>query len=519
MTYQHVKNNLKLVLAYLCGNQAGKRILSPEEALARVRCVSDFVRQKISDRPDLENDYRRRHWIFCDAIRKSRALSVFQLIMPEDLGLVPYFSNRERVLVSGKQKPLVNLGGVPCLLSATRTLGLGSFGVVKDAVLGSQSVAIKRSVIGTLSYDLDALLDAVGEAQCLLELQHANIVRCFGFFMYGDGKAPKSDDGGRLSGDANVTKFATVLERVRPMHPSLLAKLSTDDVVTFFRGLAEGLAFLHQEGLVHGDFKTINSGMGLDGIPKLLDFGFCESTTVRDVSALRCAPEQLGGTYPSPEAIAQRAAYLIKPCDGKKGRLFLVKNFSDDPAFQTTKPPYGYVSIPHFSTIDLTKLDVFAFGVSFYDAIKVHFSHGNDDAWPSYMTCHRNLNFLRDNVIMNGKHTYWTPNPVFEFIDTAILFSDSYSLLSPESSWLFDVVKGCLSEDAADRWPMKRVMAELGPRFGKHLSAPVASSAEIDVIPLSAVPSLPSDELVPESPWSIISAGLSDSEDWDLCDT
>ncbi len=517
-TAHHVKDNLKQVLSYLCINKETKRLLSPDESLVRVRCISAFVRQKIADRPELESEYLLRHWLFCDAIRKSQSLPVVGLLTPEDLGLGPYFLKRERVCVSGKEKPIVALRGVPFVLSSTRTLGLGSFGVVKSAVFDAVEVAIKRTVIGSSLYDFHGLLDAVGEAQGLLQLQHPNVVRCFGFFTYGDGKSAKSE-GARVSDCADVTKFAMVLERVRPMHPSVLAKLSIEDVVTFFGGLATGLAFLHQQGMIHGDFKTINSGMGLDGIPKLLDFGFVESTAVRDMAALRYAPEQLGGTYPSPEAIAQRAACLIRPCDGRHGSQFAMKDFSTDRRYQTTTPPYSYVPIPDFSGLDLTKLDVFSFGVSFYDAIKVNWLGENNDAWPSYMTRHSNLNFLRDKVIMNGSRTRWAPNPVFDFLDTAILFSDIHGLLSPAFSGLFDVVRGCLSENPDERWSMGRVLEGLNrPVLGVCLSVGGSSLVEKETVSLSDLPSVQSDELSQESPWSIISTSLEDSDEWDLCD-
>jgi len=143
------------------------------------------------------------------------------------------------------------------------------------------------------------------------------------------------------------------------------------------------------------------------------------------------------------------------------------------------------------------------------------------DVWPSYMTRHSNLNFLRDKVIINGSRTRWAPNPVFEFLDTAMLCVQAHRALYAESSWLFDVVKGCLSESPSDRWVMADVLATLDDGLSEMPVADVSmpESALNSSVLLSGIPSLPSGEMPLESPWSMISTSVEADRDWDKCDT
>jgi hypothetical protein len=69
-------------------------------------------------------------------------------------------------------------------------------------------------------------------------------------------------------------------------------------------GVADGLAALHERGLVHRDLKPANVLLGDDGVPMLADFGLAavagEVDAPRGGSPFSMSPQQLDGAPPSP---------------------------------------------------------------------------------------------------------------------------------------------------------------------------------------------------------------------------
>ena len=61
--------------------------------------------------------------------------------------------------------------------------------------------------------------------------------------------------------------------------------------------IVEGLNFLHDKGIIHRDIKPANILMGLDGQPKLADFGISVYKKFMNEDVLECGTE----TYASPE--------------------------------------------------------------------------------------------------------------------------------------------------------------------------------------------------------------------------
>lgn len=511
-----MQTNEEMIAAYLgilCENPA-----SPEEVVVRIRSFSVAVATKMAERPENRHDYALRHWLFCDGVRRVVCLPELDGVLPQDFGLTPYFPVRERHLVGGKLKPRVSLNGVSLPLISAKILGFGQFGVVKENSYDGGAVAIKRVVIGAPSgYDWETFLDSVGEAQLLMRLNHANIVRCVGFFMYGDGKSKSAQAEGSVSESPNVMKFALVLERVRPIHHRLFQKWPMTEILRFFFGLGTGLAFLHDHDLVHGDVKVANSGVSESGVAKLLDFGFWNHSTVTQIDNLRSSPEQLGGTYPSPEAIAQRAlwscgvdhAVMMKPLGGGREA-------------QTLDPPYLAVGVSDFATISLKGLDVFAFGVSLYEAVKMQIpvldSDDDGDLCPAYRPKHHNFNFVRDKVVMNGRNTKWKPNPVFGFLQGVSMFSTVYPIVCPELTWVGAIVAGCLAEDPSSRWSMDQVLGafKLG-LFGRVSEATTAPVLVPDPLRQATV-------AVDDLDWDVVSVSSKDTDDsWvsdldEICD-
>ena len=70
-------------------------------------------------------------------------------------------------------------------------------------------------------------------------------------------------------------------------------KLSEMEVLKLAKGLARGLRFLHNAGVCHKDLKPDNIMVTLDGVVKMLDFGFAEN-----YKAFRLFRPSLEGSLP-----------------------------------------------------------------------------------------------------------------------------------------------------------------------------------------------------------------------------
>jgi serine/threonine protein kinase len=88
--------------------------------------------------------------------------------------------------------------------------------------------------------------------------------------------------------------------------------VTRERALPIIRGMAEGLAYAHRQGIVHSDFKPANVFITRDGTPKILDFGIARAVQVAgaasedpDESGFQgltpsyAAPEALEGSAPS----------------------------------------------------------------------------------------------------------------------------------------------------------------------------------------------------------------------------
>ncbi|KAF8526294.1 kinase-like domain-containing protein [Hysterangium stoloniferum] len=80
------------------------------------------------------------------------------------------------------------------------------------------------------------------------------------------------------------------------------------DRITLIKGIADGLVYLHENGIVHGDLKGGNILIGDDGTPKITDFGVSRildehgfTTSTYYTSFRWCAPELLVSSGPTKE--------------------------------------------------------------------------------------------------------------------------------------------------------------------------------------------------------------------------
>lgn len=104
----------------------------------------------------------------------------------------------------------------------------------------------------------------VREGQAGQELRHPNLVRVIDVGMDGDRVFLTME---LLDGD---TLRAAVVKRSPDGFPAAQAR-------RLIRGIAQGLAFLHERSMVHGDLKPGNVFLTREGVPKLLDFGTAKS--------------------------------------------------------------------------------------------------------------------------------------------------------------------------------------------------------------------------------------------------
>ena len=168
-----------------------------------------------------------------------------------------------------------------------RVIGRGAHGVVMTARdLSTGGIVAVKKVRRDDSGDRRRLLT---EAEALSRLDHPNIVAHHGLFAAARELYLVMDyvEGGSLA------------ERLPLRTPGGAAALR------IARGVAEGLVFAHQRGLLHGDLKPANILLDREGRPKIADFGLArrlradsrrvETSDRLEGTASYLAPEILNG--------------------------------------------------------------------------------------------------------------------------------------------------------------------------------------------------------------------------------
>lgn len=202
-----------------------------------------------------------------------------------------------------------------------RLIGVGAQGVVHEAQLDGERVAVKTIDVGALgltdplrrpdlgSGDLSAMLDelpnngggrrraALRELVALKALpHHENVVRLVGWYVEGE--------------DASISL-------VMEFMPSDLHKdASSVDALQTLLGILRGLEHLHKNGVIHRDLKPSNVLLDQDGKPKLGDLGVCFSSgavTVGDAAAgAHTAPRLQRTMTPSTGTLATMAPEVAR---------------------------------------------------------------------------------------------------------------------------------------------------------------------------------------------------------------
>jgi len=162
------------------------------------------------------------------------------------------------------------------------TLGEGSFGKVEKGEWRHQLVAIKTLKVptGTMSRRqlTEMVEDMEREAELHFKLRHDNIVQLLGLAVNRGAGVNIPVGGGRAEDEiAMVMSFA----RGGSLHKRLGAgvPIPTAQKLKWIAEVTAGLAYLHSEGLVHADLKSLNVLLHHGDVAQLCDFGFTRSRT------------------------------------------------------------------------------------------------------------------------------------------------------------------------------------------------------------------------------------------------
>jgi hypothetical protein len=154
--------------------------------------------------------------------------------------------------------------------------GMGQVWKAKDSFLESTNdpfpfVAIKM-LNASLEADRDGYVALQRETKKAQELAHPNVVtvHLFDTDLPGSGRAFMSME--LLEGES--------LDALIRRHRSGVPRTEALPIVI---GMAKGLEYAHQRGIVHSDFKPSNVFVTDAGIPKILDFGIARAADVAGV--------------------------------------------------------------------------------------------------------------------------------------------------------------------------------------------------------------------------------------------
>ncbi|XP_074579876.1 LOW QUALITY PROTEIN: putative LRR receptor-like serine/threonine-protein kinase At4g37250 [Curcuma longa] len=149
------------------------------------------------------------------------------------------------------------------LKASAYILGASASSIVYKAVLADgTALAVRR--IGDSS-TIDKLKDFEAQVRSVAKFRHPNLLRLRGFYWSADEKLLIHDyvPNGSL---ANIS-FASKKQSSSPFH------LSWESRLRITRGVARGLAYLHEKKSVHGNVKPSNILLDADMEPKIADFG------------------------------------------------------------------------------------------------------------------------------------------------------------------------------------------------------------------------------------------------------
>ena len=171
-----------------------------------------------------------------------------------------------------------------------RKLGQGSFGAVYLANdLKMEMHKVLKVIPEVISNDKKAMVLLRKEASIMAKLNHKNIVRVYDFHDNGD---INYIDMEYVDGQSLADLLLKAPEN----------KLPEEEVKKYALQIAEGLAYAHNQRVIHKDIKPQNIMRTNDGTIKLMDFGIAE-TVHSSMSRLKNTGSSGTLVYMSPEQL------------------------------------------------------------------------------------------------------------------------------------------------------------------------------------------------------------------------
>lgn len=189
--------------------------------------------------------------------------------------------------------------GAHALLNKDSELGRGGFGVVYRAVLrDGRSVAIKKLTASGLMKSQD---DFEREVKTLGKIQHPNLVKLEGYYW-------------TPSLQLLIYEFVPSGSLYKHLHDAdERNSLTWRQRFNIVLGMAKGLSYLHQMGVVHYNLKSTNVLLDGSGDAKVGDFGLARLLPTLDRCILSSKIQSALG-YMAPE-FACRTVKITEKCD------------------------------------------------------------------------------------------------------------------------------------------------------------------------------------------------------------
>jgi tetratricopeptide (TPR) repeat protein len=178
----------------------------------------------------------------------------------------------------------------------------------------------------------------VREAQAMGRLSHPNVVAVYDVGV---------SEGGRVFLAMEMVEGGTLVSWLEERKPGWR------DVLQVFCEAGEGLAAAHRAGVIHRDFKLDNVLMGVDGRPRVMDFGVAR-TAERELRVTRPESGGLPALVLGVESLSGVALH-------EGSRLTLTGTFLGTPGYMAPEQ-YGDAGVDE-------RADVFAFCATLYRAL------------------------------------------------------------------------------------------------------------------------------------------------------
>ncbi|XP_062207278.1 probable LRR receptor-like serine/threonine-protein kinase IRK [Phragmites australis] len=203
-----------------------------------------------------------------------------------------------KLVMFGKGSPELSAGG-HALLNKDCELGRGGFGAVYKTVLrDGQPVAIKKLTVSSLVKSRD---DFERQVKLLSKVRHHNVVALRGFYWTSSLQLLIYDylPGGNLHKHLHECT-----------EDNSLSWMERFDIIL---GVARGLTYLHQHGIIHYNLKSSNVLLDSNGEPRVGDYGLAKLLPMLDRYVLSSKIQSALG-YMAPE-FACKTVKITEKCD------------------------------------------------------------------------------------------------------------------------------------------------------------------------------------------------------------